>query len=153
MPQVENRTQSTFGLVTVGARHVCTKVNHLHDIIFICMHVSLIFISTRLESYRLPDPYENCYAVVRGTKKFVLLPPIEYYCVHGKTCHNCDSREHISLTRFGQNQVFHVRPTLCVIMVSFNWRPWIQQWKHRALPLTQPTPIWNDTRDFGMRNQ
>ncbi|CAO3663271.1 unnamed protein product [Umbelopsis vinacea] len=28
------------------------------------------------------DPYENCYAVVRGTKKFVLLPPIEYYCVH-----------------------------------------------------------------------
>ncbi|CAO3659635.1 unnamed protein product [Umbelopsis ramanniana] len=28
------------------------------------------------------DPYENCYAVVRGTKTFVLLPPIEYYCVH-----------------------------------------------------------------------
>jgi hypothetical protein len=32
------------------------------------------------------DPYENCYAVVRGTKTFVLLPPIEYYCVHGKAC-------------------------------------------------------------------
>lgn len=33
----------------------------------------------------VPDPYENCYAVVRGTKTFVLLPPIEYYCIHGKT--------------------------------------------------------------------
>ncbi|KAJ2959937.1 hypothetical protein NQZ79_g4703 [Umbelopsis isabellina] len=31
------------------------------------------------------DPYENCYAVVRGTKTFVLLPPIEYYCIHEST--------------------------------------------------------------------
>lgn len=30
------------------------------------------------------DPYENCYAVVRGEKTFVLLPPTEYYCLHGK---------------------------------------------------------------------
>ncbi|KAG0189487.1 JmjC domain-containing protein 7 [Apophysomyces sp. BC1034] len=28
------------------------------------------------------DPYENCYAVVRGKKTFVLLPPTEYYCTH-----------------------------------------------------------------------
>ncbi|KAF7728447.1 JmjC domain-containing protein 7 [Apophysomyces ossiformis] len=30
------------------------------------------------------DPYENCYAVVRGQKTFVLLPPTEYYCMHGQ---------------------------------------------------------------------
>lgn len=29
------------------------------------------------------DPYENCYAVIRGQKTFVLLPPTEYYCLHG----------------------------------------------------------------------
>ncbi|KAG2224363.1 hypothetical protein INT45_006763 [Circinella minor] len=28
------------------------------------------------------DPYENCYAVLRGKKTFVLLPPSEYYCLH-----------------------------------------------------------------------
>ncbi|KAI8149323.1 putative pla2g4b [Fennellomyces sp. T-0311] len=28
------------------------------------------------------DPYENCYAVLRGKKTFVLLPPSEYYCMH-----------------------------------------------------------------------
>ncbi|KAI9259336.1 cupin-like domain-containing protein [Sporodiniella umbellata] len=28
------------------------------------------------------DPYENCYAVIRGQKKFVLFPPSEYYCMH-----------------------------------------------------------------------
>ncbi|KAI7875142.1 Clavaminate synthase-like protein [Lichtheimia hyalospora FSU 10163] len=28
------------------------------------------------------DPYENCYAVIRGEKTFVLLPPSEYYCLH-----------------------------------------------------------------------
>ncbi|KAL1926170.1 hypothetical protein VTP01DRAFT_6035 [Rhizomucor pusillus] len=28
------------------------------------------------------DPYENCYAVIRGQKTFVLLPPTEYYCLH-----------------------------------------------------------------------
>lgn len=30
------------------------------------------------------DPYENCYAVVRGQKTFILFPPTEYYCMHGK---------------------------------------------------------------------
>lgn len=54
----------------------------------------------------LPDPYENCYAVVRGTKTFVLLPPIEYYCVHGKTYHNCYGREHIYLIRSGVESSF-----------------------------------------------
>jgi jumonji domain-containing protein 7 len=29
------------------------------------------------------DPYENCYAVVRGQKTFILFPPTEYYCMHG----------------------------------------------------------------------
>lgn len=29
------------------------------------------------------DPYENCYAVIRGEKTFVLIPPSEYYCLHG----------------------------------------------------------------------
>ncbi|CAO3659240.1 unnamed protein product [Rhizopus stolonifer] len=28
------------------------------------------------------DPYENCYAVIRGQKKFILFPPAEYYCMH-----------------------------------------------------------------------
>ncbi|KAI8361827.1 jmjC domain-containing protein 7 [Choanephora cucurbitarum] len=28
------------------------------------------------------DPYENCYAVIRGQKTFVLYPPSEYYCMH-----------------------------------------------------------------------
>lgn len=51
------------------------------------------------------DPYENCYAVIRGEKTFVLLPPSEYYCLHGKeeetsmTQHNClrhPSRIHLS---------------------------------------------------------
>ncbi|KAL0081388.1 jmjC domain-containing protein 7 [Phycomyces blakesleeanus] len=28
------------------------------------------------------DPYENCYAVIRGEKTFVLFPPSEYYCMH-----------------------------------------------------------------------
>lgn len=28
------------------------------------------------------DPYENCYAVVRGQKSFILYPPSEYYCMH-----------------------------------------------------------------------
>ncbi|KAI8329936.1 putative pla2g4b [Chlamydoabsidia padenii] len=28
------------------------------------------------------DPYENCYAVVRGQKTFVLFPPTEYMCLH-----------------------------------------------------------------------
>ncbi|KAI8378028.1 cupin-like domain-containing protein [Radiomyces spectabilis] len=28
------------------------------------------------------DPYENCYAVVRGSKTFILFPPSEYYCMH-----------------------------------------------------------------------
>lgn len=30
------------------------------------------------------DPYENCYAVIRGQKTFILCPPSEYYCMHGK---------------------------------------------------------------------
>jgi jumonji domain-containing protein 7 len=30
------------------------------------------------------DPYENCYAVIRGQKTFILYPPTEYYCMHGK---------------------------------------------------------------------
>jgi jumonji domain-containing protein 7 len=30
------------------------------------------------------DPYENCYAVIRGQKTFILLPPTEYMCLHGK---------------------------------------------------------------------
>lgn len=30
------------------------------------------------------DPYENCYAVIRGKKTFILYPPSEYYCMHGK---------------------------------------------------------------------
>ena len=29
------------------------------------------------------DPYENCYAVVRGQKTFILFPPAEHYCMHG----------------------------------------------------------------------
>lgn len=29
------------------------------------------------------DPYENIYTVCRGSKTFVLLPPHEYYCLHG----------------------------------------------------------------------
>lgn len=29
------------------------------------------------------DPYENCYAVIRGQKTFILYPPTEYYCMHG----------------------------------------------------------------------
>ncbi|GAA5801197.1 hypothetical protein HPULCUR_006640 [Helicostylum pulchrum] len=28
------------------------------------------------------DPYENCYAVIRGQKTFILYPPTEYYCMH-----------------------------------------------------------------------
>lgn len=28
------------------------------------------------------DPYENLYLVVRGSKEFTLLPPIEYFCLH-----------------------------------------------------------------------
>lgn len=28
------------------------------------------------------DPYENCYAVIRGQKTFILCPPSEYYCMH-----------------------------------------------------------------------
>ncbi|ORY96542.1 putative pla2g4b [Syncephalastrum racemosum] len=28
------------------------------------------------------DPYENCYAVIRGQKTFVLFPPAEYFCLH-----------------------------------------------------------------------
>ncbi|KAI8997344.1 cupin-like domain-containing protein [Pilobolus umbonatus] len=28
------------------------------------------------------DPYENCYAVIRGQKTFILYPPSEYYCMH-----------------------------------------------------------------------
>ena len=31
------------------------------------------------------DPYENLYLVVQGTKTFDLLPPTEFYCLHGKT--------------------------------------------------------------------
>lgn len=30
-----------------------------------------------------PDPYENIYTVVRGSKTFTLLPPSEAYCLHG----------------------------------------------------------------------
>ncbi|KAI8080003.1 cupin-like domain-containing protein [Halteromyces radiatus] len=29
------------------------------------------------------DPYENCYAVIRGQKTFILFPPTEYMCLHG----------------------------------------------------------------------
>ncbi|KAK4703976.1 peptidyl-lysine (3S)-dioxygenase / protease, partial [Phenoliferia sp. Uapishka_3] len=29
-----------------------------------------------------PDPYENIYLVIRGTKTFTLLPPTEFYCLH-----------------------------------------------------------------------
>lgn len=29
------------------------------------------------------DPYENIYLVVRGSKTFTLLPPTEFYCLHG----------------------------------------------------------------------
>ena len=32
------------------------------------------------------DPYENCYAVIRGQKTFILYPPTEYYCMHGRIC-------------------------------------------------------------------
>ncbi|KAI9311097.1 putative phospholipase, partial [Dichotomocladium elegans] len=28
------------------------------------------------------DPYENCYAVIRGKKTFVLIPPSEYCCLY-----------------------------------------------------------------------
>lgn len=31
------------------------------------------------------DPYENVYLVVRGEKRFDLLPPTEFYCLHGKS--------------------------------------------------------------------
>lgn len=31
------------------------------------------------------DPYENCYAVIRGQKTFILYPPVEYYCMHGNS--------------------------------------------------------------------
>jgi len=30
-----------------------------------------------------PDPYENLYTVVRGTKKFTLFPPTEGWCLEG----------------------------------------------------------------------
>lgn len=30
------------------------------------------------------DPYENLYLVVHGTKTFDLLPPTEYFCLHGE---------------------------------------------------------------------
>lgn len=30
-----------------------------------------------------PDPYENIYTVIRGSKTFTLLPPSEAYCLHG----------------------------------------------------------------------
>ena len=29
------------------------------------------------------DPYENLYYVIRGSKTFTLLPPTEFYCLHG----------------------------------------------------------------------
>lgn len=35
------------------------------------------------------DPYENCYVVVRGQKTFLLYPPTEYYCMHGKKKKKC----------------------------------------------------------------
>ncbi|CAO3650939.1 unnamed protein product [Cunninghamella blakesleeana] len=28
------------------------------------------------------DPYENCYAVIRGQKTFILFPPTEFACLH-----------------------------------------------------------------------
>ncbi|CAO3599346.1 unnamed protein product [Absidia cylindrospora] len=31
------------------------------------------------------DPYENCYAVLRGEKTFILFPPSEYMCLHEST--------------------------------------------------------------------
>lgn len=31
------------------------------------------------------DPYENLYLVIRGVKEFVLLPPTEFYCLHGES--------------------------------------------------------------------
>lgn len=31
----------------------------------------------------LTDPYENIYLVIRGSKTFTLLPPSEFYCLHG----------------------------------------------------------------------
>ncbi|KAK4515909.1 uncharacterized protein ATC70_010867 [Mucor velutinosus] len=34
------------------------------------------------------DPYENCYAVVRGQKTFILYPPTEYYCMHESVYQN-----------------------------------------------------------------
>lgn len=34
------------------------------------------------------DPYENCYAVIRGQKTFILYPPTEYYCMHESVYQN-----------------------------------------------------------------
>ncbi|KAG1504205.1 hypothetical protein G6F54_001168 [Rhizopus delemar] len=34
------------------------------------------------------DPYENCYAVIRGQKEFILFPPSEYYCMHESVYQN-----------------------------------------------------------------
>ncbi|CAO3660885.1 unnamed protein product [Rhizopus microsporus] len=34
------------------------------------------------------DPYENCYAVVRGQKTFILFPPAEHYCMHESVYQN-----------------------------------------------------------------
>lgn len=35
------------------------------------------------------DPYENIYAVVRGTKQFTLLPPTEGWCLRGMSFFGC----------------------------------------------------------------
>ena len=35
------------------------------------------------------DPYENLYLVVHGTKTFDLLPPTEFYCLHGESACSC----------------------------------------------------------------
>jgi putative lipase involved disintegration of autophagic bodies len=67
---------SIFGLETNKVKHVFTKVYRLLNS---CTCDRLAYMNS------VPDPYENCYAVVRGTKTFVLLPPIEYYCIHGKS--------------------------------------------------------------------
>jgi Cupin-like domain len=70
---------STFGSVTVGVRRVYIKVSQVDQLV---THL----VDHLFSGLTFIDPYENCYAVVRGTKTFVLLPPIEYYCVHGKAC-------------------------------------------------------------------
>ena len=41
------------------------------------------------------DPYENLYYVIRGSKTFTLLPPTEFYCLHGRCLQTSSSKAYL----------------------------------------------------------